>query len=67
VKYPYQGVLQNNFADPMKCFVRGMQMFDNTPLGMVPTSVKVELMKSMSSTLGVNITSNIYIQNKQCF
>lgn len=57
VKYPYEGVLHNEFDDPMKCFVRGIQMFDNTPLGAVPNSVKVSLLKSMSSTLGVNITS----------
>ncbi|XP_059428830.1 ABC transporter G family member 20-like [Corylus avellana] len=58
VKYPYEGVLQNEFSDPFKCFVRGVQMFDNTPLGMVPETVKVELLKSLSGTLGVNITSS---------
>jgi ABC-type multidrug transport system ATPase subunit/ABC-type multidrug transport system permease subunit len=58
VKYPYEGVLQNEFSDPVKCFVRGVQMFDNTPLVMVPESVKVELLKSLSGTLGVNITSS---------
>ncbi|KAL6565648.1 hypothetical protein OROHE_004703 [Orobanche hederae] len=36
VKYPYQGVMQNEFEDPTKCFVRGMQVFDNSPLGAVP-------------------------------
>lgn len=58
VKYPYEGVLQNEFDDPVKCFVRGIQMFDNTPLGAVPTSVKVEVLKTLSRTLGVNITSS---------
>ncbi|XP_062166783.1 ABC transporter G family member 20-like [Alnus glutinosa] len=58
VKYPYEAVLQNEFSDPVKCFVRGVQMFDNTPLGMVPNPVKVELLKSLSGTLGVNITSS---------
>ncbi|GMY14643.1 ABC transporter G family member 20-like [Fagus crenata] len=57
VKYPYEGVLQNEFDDPVKCFVRGVQLFDNTPLGMVPNSLKVDLLKSMSKTLGMNITS----------
>ncbi|KAG6643089.1 hypothetical protein I3843_09G181900 [Carya illinoinensis] len=57
VKYPYEGVLQNEFDDPVKCFVRGIQMFDNTPLGMLPESVKVDLLKSMGNTLGANITS----------
>ncbi|XVF76557.1 hypothetical protein PTKIN_Ptkin13bG0275300 [Pterospermum kingtungense] len=58
VKYPYEGVLQNEFDDPTKCFVRGVQMFDNTPLGAVPTSVKLKLLQSMSSVLGVNITGS---------
>lgn len=56
VKYPYEGVLQNEFDDPIKCFVRGTQIFDNTPLGLVPEALKVNLLKSFSSTLGVNIT-----------
>ncbi|ONI03234.1 hypothetical protein PRUPE_6G246200 [Prunus persica] len=58
VKYPYEGVLQNEFDDPTKCFVRGTQMFDSTPLGTVPVAVKLELLKSMSTTLGVNITGS---------
>jgi len=59
VKYPFEGVLQNEFdIKPPRCFVRGIQMFDNTPLGDVPGSLKVELLKSMSSTLGINITSS---------
>ncbi|KAK7851546.1 abc transporter g family member 2 [Quercus suber] len=32
-------------------------MFDNTPLRLVPDSVKVNLLKSISDTLGMNITS----------
>ncbi|RZC21184.1 ABC transporter G family member 20-like [Glycine soja] len=57
VKYPYEGVLQNEFdVRSPRCFVRGIQMFDNTPLGMVPEAVKVELLKSMSETLGMNIS-----------
>ncbi|KAF3442051.1 hypothetical protein FNV43_RR15967 [Rhamnella rubrinervis] len=58
VKYPYEGVLQNEFDDPVKCFIRGVQIFDATPLGSVPMAVKEELLKSMSETLGVNITSS---------
>ncbi|KAJ4704781.1 ABC transporter G family member [Melia azedarach] len=58
VKYPYEGVLQNEFADPTKCFVRGVQMFDSTPLGAVPIPLKLKLLKSMSSVLGVNISSS---------
>ncbi|EOA23538.1 hypothetical protein CARUB_v10016733mg [Capsella rubella] len=57
VKYPYEGVLQNEFDDPTKCFVRGIQMFDNSPLGKVPTAVKIGLLKSMSGVLGINVTA----------
>ncbi|GFP83721.1 ABC transporter g family member 2 [Phtheirospermum japonicum] len=56
VKYPYQGVMQNEFDDPSKCFVRGIQVFDSSPLRVVPDSVKLNLLKSMSKTLGMNIT-----------
>lgn len=58
VKYPYQGVMQNEFDDPSKCFVRGIQVFDNSPLRSVPDSVKMKMLKSMSKTLGMNITSS---------
>lgn len=57
VKYPYEAVLQNEFSDPVKCFVRGVQIFDNTPLGSVPSAIKLKLLESMSTTLGVNITA----------
>ncbi|KAJ1436410.1 P-loop containing nucleoside triphosphate hydrolase [Sesbania bispinosa] len=58
VKYPYEAVLQNEFDDPVKCFVRGVQIFDNTPLGSVPGALKLKLLESMSNTLGMNITSS---------
>ncbi|KAL0299140.1 UNVERIFIED_CONTAM: ABC transporter G family member 1 [Sesamum radiatum] len=57
VKYPYEAVLQNEFEDPVKCFVRGVQIFDNTPLGAVPNALKVKLLDSLSSSLGMKITS----------
>lgn len=58
VKYPYEAVLQNEFANPAKCFVRGTQIFDSTPLGAVPDSVKVRLLQTISNTLGMSITSS---------
>lgn len=58
VKYPYEAVLQNEFDDPVKCFVRGVQIFDNTPLGSVPEPLKVKLLETMSSTLGTKITTS---------
>ncbi|EEF37188.1 ABC transporter G family member 20 [Ricinus communis] len=61
VKYPYEGALQNEFQDPTKCYVRGVQMFDNTPLSEVPVALKLKLLQSLSSTLGRNITSSTCI------
>ncbi|OAY81669.1 ABC transporter G family member 5 [Ananas comosus] len=61
VKYPYEGVMQNEFSDPSKCFVRGTQMFDNTPLGGLPNALKLNLLKAMSASLGVNINNNTCI------
>ncbi|KAJ6429063.1 hypothetical protein OIU84_020657 [Salix udensis] len=58
VKYPYEAVLQNEFQDPTKCFVRGVQIFDQSPLGEVPAPLKLKLLESMSSTLGMEITSS---------
>ena len=58
VKYPYEAVLQNEFEDPTKCFVRGVQIFDNTPLGKVPVALKVKLLENLSETLGMRITQS---------
>nr|XP_043617841.1 ABC transporter G family member 6-like [Erigeron canadensis] len=58
VKYPYEAVLQNEFQDPVKCFVRGIQIFDNSPLRGIDSSMKIKLLQSMSNSLGVNITSS---------
>jgi hypothetical protein len=58
VKYPYEAVLQNEFQDATKCFVRGVQIFDQSPLGEAPTSLKLKLLESMSNTLGMKITSS---------
>ncbi|XVF08014.1 hypothetical protein REPUB_Repub06bG0188700 [Reevesia pubescens] len=58
VKYPYEAVLQNEFLDPTKCFARGVQLFDQTALGTLPTSMKNDLLSSMGNVLGRNITSS---------
>ncbi|PON91504.1 ABC-2 type transporter [Trema orientale] len=58
VKYPYEAVLQNEFEDPTKCFVRGVQIFDNTPLGKVPAAMKLKLLDNLSETLGMRITKS---------
>ena len=61
VKYPYEAVMQNEFDDPHKCFARGVQMFDNTPLGSLPDAMKLNVLKSMSNSLGANITGTTCI------
>ncbi|KAJ8631616.1 hypothetical protein MRB53_024939 [Persea americana] len=58
VKYPYEGVLQNEFDDRNKCFVTGSQIFDNSPLGNIPDSLKATLLKAMGQSLGINLTSS---------
>lgn len=55
VKYPYEAVMQNEFSDPTRCFVRGVQMFDNTPLAALPKVLKVRVLRAMSQSLGVDI------------
>ncbi|XP_031486735.1 ABC transporter G family member 6-like [Nymphaea colorata] len=56
VKYPYEGVLQNEFESTSKCFSTGEQMFDNTPLKGLSAATKAELLQSLSSSLGMNVT-----------
>ncbi|NP_001353405.1 ABC transporter G family member 9 [Solanum lycopersicum] len=58
VKYPYEAVLLNEFKDPTKCFVRGVQLFDNSQLGDLPNSIKEKLLDNISETLNVTITSS---------
>ncbi|KAI3816094.1 hypothetical protein L1987_15783 [Smallanthus sonchifolius] len=58
VKYPYEAVLRNEFDDPVKCFICGTQIFDNSPLAVVDETVKARLLQSMSRSLGVNISSS---------
>ncbi|GJV70251.1 ABC transporter G family member 6-like protein [Tanacetum coccineum] len=57
VKYPYEAVLHNEFKDPTKCFTRGTQIFDGSPLALVDDSLKLKLLENMSETLGFNITA----------
>ncbi|KAJ6842888.1 ATPase [Iris pallida] len=57
VKYPYEAVLMNEFGDRSKCFARGTQMFENSPLGSLPEVLKLNVLKAMSGSLGVSLTS----------
>ncbi|KAL5230124.1 hypothetical protein ABZP36_028900 [Zizania latifolia] len=58
VKYPYQAVLQNEFNDATRCFSRGIEMFDGTPIGRMSEAVKLKVLNAISNTLGSNITAN---------
>ncbi|OAY84936.1 ABC transporter G family member 16 [Ananas comosus] len=66
IKYAYEGVLQNEFggsSGAAKCFVRGVQMFDGTPVGEMPYSAKLKVLSVMSETLGRNLTDATCITN----
>ncbi|KAJ3677327.1 hypothetical protein LUZ60_003051 [Juncus effusus] len=61
IKYPYQAVTQNEFSDPNECFVRGVQMFDNTPIEPYPYDIKANLLVNISKLIGTNLTSDTCI------
>ncbi|GAB2223147.1 hypothetical protein Droror1_Dr00017284 [Drosera rotundifolia] len=63
VKYPYEGVMQNEFQNPDNCFVKGVQIFDNTPLRMLSEGLKEKLLDSISGTLGVPLTPQTCVTN----
>nr|CAB3460020.1 unnamed protein product [Digitaria exilis] len=56
VKYPYQAVLQNEFRDASRCFSRGIEMFDGTPVGSMSEAVKIKVLDAIGKTLGTNMT-----------
>ncbi|GER54336.1 ABC transporter G family member 2 [Striga asiatica] len=58
VKYPYEGIMRNEFGDGSRCFVRGVQVFDGTPLKDVPHGVKLDLLESISRSLGKKINGS---------
>jgi ABC-type multidrug transport system ATPase subunit/ABC-type multidrug transport system permease subunit len=59
IKYPYQAVMQNEFgADPGKCFMRGVQMFDGTPMGELTEDTKVNVLNAMSRSMRIDFNSS---------
>ncbi|KAL1201275.1 ABC transporter G family member 19 [Cardamine amara subsp. amara] len=58
LKYPYEAVLINEFDDPSHCFVKGVQVFDNTLLGGVSDSGKVKLLETLGRSLSTKITES---------
>ncbi|XP_052156538.1 ABC transporter G family member 16-like [Oryza glaberrima] len=57
VKYPYQAVLQNEFRDAARCFSRGVEMFDGTPIGAMSKAVKLKVLDAIGATLGAPLTA----------
>uniref|UniRef100_A0A0D9VIV3 ABC transporter G family member 5 n=1 Tax=Leersia perrieri TaxID=77586 RepID=A0A0D9VIV3_9ORYZ len=58
VKYPYQAVMQNEFRDATRCFARGIQMFEGTPIARLPETVKMSVLNAIGNTLGTNMTAD---------
>uniref|UniRef100_A0ACD5WK56 Uncharacterized protein n=1 Tax=Avena sativa TaxID=4498 RepID=A0ACD5WK56_AVESA len=58
MKYPYEAMMQNEFgADPGKCFMRGVQMFDGTPMATLPVETQVNALNGMSKSVGIDFNS----------
>ncbi|XP_047086446.1 ABC transporter G family member 5-like [Lolium rigidum] len=58
LSYPYEAVMQNEFgADPGKCFMRGVQMFDGTPMGKLPVATQVTVLNAMSKSMRIDFNS----------
>ncbi|XP_033146519.1 ABC transporter G family member 18 [Brassica rapa] len=55
MKYPYEAVLINEFDDPSRCFVRGVQVFDGTLFAKVPDAIKVKMFDTLGNSLGTKI------------
>ncbi|KAL0725610.1 hypothetical protein Bca4012_040209 [Brassica carinata] len=58
MKYPYEAVLINEFDDPSRCFVRGVQVFDGTLFAKVTDAIKVKMFDTVGKSLGMKITES---------
>ncbi|KAG6485894.1 ABC transporter G family member 5-like [Zingiber officinale] len=61
VKYPYEAVMQNEFGRAGRCFSRGVQMFDNTPMEGLAEATKERALAAISGALRMNMTSTTCI------
>ncbi|XVF55358.1 hypothetical protein PTKIN_Ptkin06aG0030900 [Pterospermum kingtungense] len=59
IKYPYEALLINEFR-PSKCFARGAQVFQDSPLEELPKSLQSSLLNSLGDVLGMtnNVTAS---------
>ncbi|KAJ6831126.1 ABC transporter G family member 16 [Iris pallida] len=55
VKYPYQGVMQNEFGDAGRCFARGVEIFDNTMMAAMSDAAKEKALAAIGSAFGVEV------------
>ncbi|CAN6837507.1 unnamed protein product [Brassica oleracea] len=58
LKFPYEAVLINEFDDPSRCFVKGVQVFDGTLIGGMSDSGKVKLLQTLGMSLRKRITES---------
>ncbi|KAL5721108.1 ABC transporter G member 20 [Ranunculus cassubicifolius] len=65
VKYSYEGALHNEFNDPIKCFAKGIQVFDETSLASVPFTVKVSMMNTLNMTMDTCVMTGMDILKQQ--
>ncbi|KAI3851997.1 hypothetical protein MKW98_019996 [Papaver atlanticum] len=56
-KYPLNGALQNEFDNPSKCYLSGVQMFDRTPFAAFPTDKKLEFLSMLRDASGMKLTA----------
>ncbi|KAM0891201.1 hypothetical protein ACQ4PT_026526 [Festuca glaucescens] len=60
LKYPYEAVMHNEFGtDPGKCFMRGVHMFDGTPMAKLPVETQLNVLNTMLAGVDFNSTSCI--------
>ncbi|CAM0949472.1 unnamed protein product [Alopecurus aequalis] len=58
VKYPYQAVLQNEFGGATRCFARGIELFDGTPIAGMTEAVKMKVLGAIGTALGTSMTAS---------
>lgn len=63
IKYPYEAVMRSEFEGPGKCFMRAVEMFDDTPFAAASATVKEGVLGNLSAAVGINVTSYTCVKN----
>ncbi|PON45796.1 ABC transporter-like [Trema orientale] len=58
IKYPYEAVMRSEFEDPARCFMKGVEIFEETPFSAASAAAKTGMLGNMSVAAGVNVTSS---------